>query len=110
MPIDFRRHARVGAAEDAGEGVLPQDEGRTFRGEIMARHHAFEIAAVPLDEALQRRVAGKDVLRTGRGLGVGGRRPSRKRQSHGGGAGQFQKVASGKGMIIRRSLAHRRGE
>jgi len=92
---EFGTDARVGAAQDAGVGVLPVGQGLALGLEIHAFRQAGDVALVAGDQPGERLVGSEDVLRLWRR--TFGRGAQSGREGGGGKAGteQAEEVATG---------------
>jgi hypothetical protein len=65
----FRRHARIGAAENARERILSLAQGFALMLEIVPPGYPLDIALIAHHQALERRIGRQDVFLLGRRLG-----------------------------------------
>ena len=85
----FRGNARIGAAENGGERILPFAERFALAAEIVPFGIAFDVARVAFHQPLQRGIGRDDVFRLRRRLGRGGKGRRHHREAYGGAGGQF---------------------
>src|SRR5262249_1814321 len=88
----FRRNARIGATENAGERVLAPGQRVALVPEVVPLGNAVDIALVALHQALQRRLRRQDVRRLGGSFGRCGESIARDRQPRHRGPGEREEV------------------